>query len=107
MTDIMKAITAAMNIEAIKADTTKDAGEKQAEINEQLAVVATCGVDELCAMGNEVVDNRTETDAMLTAAGLNGPGIRRDDAIAGVQAQIAALTEQPEQPEQVEAEQVE
>jgi hypothetical protein len=95
--DIMKAITAAMNIEAIKADGSKDADAKQTEINEQLAVVGTCGIDKLCAMGNEIVNNRTEGDALLAAAGLNGPGIRRDDAIAGVQAQIAALTEQDEQ----------
>jgi hypothetical protein len=95
--DIMKAITAAMNIEATKADVNKNPEEKQAEINKQLAVLQESGVDELCTMANELVNNRTETDGLLAAAGLDGPGIRHDAAIAGVQAQIAALTEQDEQ----------
>ena len=93
----MKAITAAMNIETIKADVDKTPEQKMLEINEQNAIAATCGVDELCAMANEVINNRTETDGLLDEAGFDGPGIRHDNAIAGVQAQIAALTADPDQ----------
>lgn len=93
----MRAITAAMNIESAKADVSKTPEQKQADITEQLAVLADSGVSELCAMADELVNNRGETDGMLTAAGFNGRELRRESAIAGVRAQIAALTEQQEQ----------
>jgi len=93
----MRAITAAMNIETIKADVNKTPEQKMAEINEQNAELAQSGVTELCAMADELINNRGETDGMLEAAGFNGRELRRESAIASVQAQIAALTEQAEQ----------
>ena len=93
----MRAITAAMNIETIKADVNKTPEQKMAEINEQNAELAQSGVTELCTMADELINNRGETDGMLTAAGFDGRELRRESAIAGVRAQIAALTEQQEQ----------
>ena len=97
MADLMKAITAAMKIEETKADPNKSPEDKQAEIKEQLAGLQESGIDELCDMANELVNNRGETDGMLAAAGFNGRDLRRDAAIAQTRAAIAALTEQSEQ----------
>jgi len=97
MANLMKAITAAMNIEAVKASTGLTLEQKEQQINEQLAAANEAGVAELCAMADELVNNRGETDGMLAAAGFNGRELRRESAIASVQAQIAALTEQAEQ----------
>ena len=95
----MRVITAAMNIEATKADVSKTPEAKQAEITEQLAVLQESGVDELCAMADELVNNRGETDGMLQEAGFNGRELRRQSAIAGTIAMINAITEENEQQE--------
>jgi hypothetical protein len=101
---LVDAIQAAINMEAIKVDVSLNPDEKQAAVNEQLAVIADSDFSTLGAMGDELINIREQANEILGDAGIDPQQFRTDNALAGVRAAAAAATADNEDPDDIEQE---
>ncbi len=97
---LVDAISAAIKLEAIKADADLSVEQKQEKIGKELDTIANSNFSVLGEMGDEMIDLRDQAETILNNAGIDPAEYRRANALEGVRAAAQAAVEEPEPTDQ-------
>lgn len=88
---LIDAIKATLELEAVKLDPTLSPEERQAKGQKCLDIVGDSNLLDLGGMGDEAVEIRRAANEMLEGVGVDAAALRRQAALAGPEAIVAAI----------------